>query len=76
VGGVFPYRIGQAVFFNDEVGYTTKHDVSIIGGLRFSTSYIPLHVPEVKELTDKMKAQIEEGTRLATERIQQAIGQP
>jgi len=36
--------------------------------------FIPLHIPEVPELTDKMKAQIAAGTQDATEQIQQAIG--
>jgi tetratricopeptide (TPR) repeat protein len=56
--------------------YTTKHDVSFSGKLTFETSYIPLHPSKVGELTPKMKTQMEDGLRLATERIQAVIGQP
>ena len=55
--------------------YTSKHDVSLSGGLSFNTSFAPLHEPEIGELTPKMKAQIEDGLRMATERIQGVIGQ-
>jgi hypothetical protein len=55
--------------------YKTKHDVSFQGGLTFNTSYIPLHPSQVGELTDKMKAQIDEGIQIVTARIQQAIEQ-
>ena len=37
--------------------------------------HIPLHPSRVGQLTDKMKAQIEEGVRTTTERIQRAIGE-
>ena len=56
--------------------YATKHDVSLSGGLSFNTSFAPLHEPEIGTLTPKMKMQIEDGLRLATERIQAVIGQP
>ena len=55
--------------------YTSKHDVSLSGGLSFNTSFTPLHEPEIGELTPKMKAQIEDGLRMAAERIQGVIGQ-
>ena len=57
------------------IEYTSKHDVSLSGGLSFNTSFAPLHEPEIGELTPKMKAQIEDGLRMATERIQEVIGQ-
>jgi hypothetical protein len=56
--------------------YTSKHDVSLSGGLTFNTSFAPLHEPEIGELTPKMKTQIEDGLRMATERIQEVTGQP
>ena len=56
--------------------YTAKHDVSLSGGLTFNTSFAPLHEPEIGELTPKMKAQIEDGLRMVTERIQEVTGQP
>ena len=37
--------------------------------------HTPLHPSRVGQLTDKMKAQIEEGIRITTERIQRAIGE-
>jgi hypothetical protein len=43
--------------------YKSKRDISLAGGLSFNTSFVPLHMPEVSELTDKMKAQIEEGDK-------------
>jgi len=55
--------------------YTTKHDISFSGRLSFNTSYVPLHEPEIGRLTPKMKAQIEDGLRIATEGIQGVIGQ-
>ena len=47
-----------------------------VAGLSFNTSFAPLHEPEIGELTPKMKAQIEDGLRMVTERIQEVTGQP
>lgn len=55
--------------------YAPKHDVSFSGGLTFNTSFVPLHEPEIGKLTQKMKAQIEDGLRMVTEQIQKAVGQ-
>lgn len=38
--------------------------------------YVPLHPTRVVQMTDKMRAQIEDGTKNVTERITGAIGVP
>jgi hypothetical protein len=58
------------------IEYTSKRDVTFSGGLTVNTSYIPMHQTEVGELTEKMKAQIENGLRIANEGIQEAVGKP
>jgi hypothetical protein len=54
--------------------YKSKQTVSFDGGLTVTTSFIPLHPSQGGVLTDKMKAQIEEGKRIIEERIRGAIG--
>lgn len=54
--------------------YKSKQTISFDGGLTVNTSFIPLHPSQIGVLTDKMKAQIEEGKRISEERIRGAIG--
>jgi hypothetical protein len=46
------------------------------GALNFkdTVTYIPVHPSQIPEFTDKLKAQVEEGTKMLTDRIQHAVG--
>ena len=57
--------------------FKTHHSVSLQGLLNFTDniSYIPVHPSRIPEFTDKLKAQVEDGVKIVTDRIQQAITQ-
>jgi len=55
--------------------FKSHHSVTFTGGLTFNTDYVPVHPSRIPEFTDKLKAQVEEGTTIVTERIRQAVGQ-
>jgi tetratricopeptide (TPR) repeat protein len=56
--------------------FKAHHSVSDRGLLNFTDNltYIPVHPSRIPEFTDKLKAQVEEGTKIVTDRIQNAIG--
>jgi tetratricopeptide (TPR) repeat protein len=64
------------IFFNVQE-YKTHHRVSVEGLLNFTDNveYIPVHPSRIPDMTDKLKVQVAEGTRIVTERIQRAAGQ-
>jgi hypothetical protein len=57
--------------------YKTKHNVSMQGLLNFKDNEqsIPINPSRIPDMTDKLKAQLQEGVSNVTARIQQAIGQ-
>lgn len=55
--------------------YASKRTVGFDNGLTFNRSFTPLHPSRIGELTDKMKAQIEEGKRVIGEKIRRALGE-
>ena len=57
--------------------YKTKHNVGIQGALNFKDTMelIPVDPSRITDFTDKLKAQVEEGKKIVTERIEHAVGQ-
>ena len=58
--------------------YKTHHSLNVQGLLNLTASveHIPVHPSRIPEMTDKLKAQVEEGQSLVRNRILRAIGQP
>ena len=56
--------------------YKTHHGVTMQGlNVLETTEHIPVHPSRIPEMTDRLKAQVEEGTKMLTERIQRAVGE-
>jgi tetratricopeptide (TPR) repeat protein len=51
-----------------------KISIGALIGAPVEVKYVPIHPSKIPQMTDKLKAQIEEGQKMVTDRIQQAIG--
>jgi tetratricopeptide (TPR) repeat protein len=75
--------IGQTAIDETEIRYElleykVQSPIPFVGALLnmpVEKNYIPLHATRVGQMTDKMRAQIDEGVKSMTERIMSAIGQ-
>ncbi len=56
--------------------FKAHHSVGTKGLLNLTdnVTFIPVHPSRIPDFTDKLKSQLEEGTKMVTDRIQQAIG--
>ena len=51
-----------------------KISIGALIGAPVEVRYVPIHPTRIPNLTDKLKAQVAEGVKIVTERIQKAIG--
>jgi hypothetical protein len=51
-----------------------KLSLGALIGAPVEMRYVPIHSSQIPNLTDKLKGQIEEGVKIVTDRIQQAVG--
>jgi tetratricopeptide (TPR) repeat protein len=51
-----------------------KFSIGALIGAPVAVTYVPIHASRIPKMTDKLKAQLEEGQKMVTGRIRQAIG--